>query len=49
MKRTVWADEQVTTSVNASFIPVLIDVDQADATAALSRYSVGATQLLFAT
>ena len=43
MKRTVWANEQVTASVNASFIPVTIDVDDSDATAALSRYSVGAT------
>ena len=43
MKRTVWADEQVTASVNSSFIPVTIDVDDSDATAALSRYSVGAT------
>ena len=43
MKRTVWADEHVTASVNASFIPVMIDVDDSDVAAALSRYSVGAT------
>ena len=43
MKRNVWADEQVTESVNAAFIPVTIDVDDPDAAAALSRYGVGAT------
>lgn len=43
MKRTVWADEQVTASVNAAFIPVMIDVDDPDAQAARTRYSVGAT------
>ena len=43
MKRNVWADEQVTASVNAAFIPVTIDVDDPDAAAALSRYSINAT------
>ena len=43
MKRNVWADEQVTASVNAAFIPVTIDVDDPDAAAALSRYRVGVT------
>ena len=43
MKRNVWADEQVTASVNAGFIPVTIDVDDPNAAAALSRYRVGAT------
>ena len=27
MKRTVWADEQVAATVNAAFVPVMIDVD----------------------
>ena len=43
MKRTVWADEQVEAVVKAEFIPVIIDVDDPDAAAVLSRYRVGAT------
>ena len=43
MKRNVWADEQVTATVNAAFIPVTIDVDDPSAAAAMSRYGVGAT------
>jgi protein disulfide-isomerase len=43
MKRTVWADEQVTASVNKSFIPVTIDVDDPDSVKTRSRYSVGVT------
>ena len=44
MKRTVWADGKVEATVNAGFIPVLIDVDDpAAAAAALERYGVGAT------
>lgn len=41
MKRQVWADEEVKTSVNAQFIPVAIDVDNPDNAAVLSRYNVG--------
>ena len=40
MKRQVWADEQVTASVNAQFIPVAIDVDNPDDAAVLARYNV---------
>ncbi len=43
MKRNVWADKQVTATVNAAFIPVTIDVDDPNAAAAMSRYKVGAT------
>ena len=43
MKRTVWADEQVTALVNASFIPVTIDVDDPGSAEALSRYQFGTT------
>ncbi len=43
MKREVWADEQVMTTVNEAFIPVTIDVDDPNAAATLSRYGVGAT------
>lgn len=43
MKRQVWADEDVTTSVNANFIPVAIDVDNPDAAAVRILYSVGGT------
>ena len=41
MKRQVWADEEVKTSVNAQFIPVAIDVDDAGNAAVLARYNVG--------
>ncbi len=41
MKRQVWADEQVTASVNAHFIAVAIDVDNPDDAAVLARYNVG--------
>jgi thioredoxin-related protein len=43
MKRTVWADDRVEATVNASFIPVLIDVDDPAAAAATTRYNIGAT------
>ena len=43
MKRNVWADAQVAASVNAEFIPVMIDVDDPGAAPALSRYRIGAT------
>ena len=43
MKRNVWADQQVTATVNAAFIPVMIDVDEPDAAAAMTRYRVGVT------
>lgn len=43
MKRTVWADEQVTALVNKTFIPVTIDVDDSESAAVRSRYSVGIT------
>ena len=39
MKRTVWADEQVTALVNASFIPVTIDVDDPGSTATRRSFS----------
>jgi protein disulfide-isomerase len=41
MKRQVWADEEVKTSVNAQFIPVAIDVDAPHNAEVLSRYNVG--------
>jgi thioredoxin 1 len=43
MKRDVWADEQVTASVNEAFIPVTIDVDDPDAAEALRLYRFGPT------
>ncbi|MEO8269700.1 MAG: thioredoxin family protein [Aureliella sp.] len=43
MKRNVWADKQVTATVNAAFIPVLIDVNDSDSAATMSRYGVGTT------
>ena len=41
MKRQVWADEEVKTSVNSQFIPVAIDVDNPDDAAVLARYNIG--------
>jgi protein disulfide-isomerase len=49
MKRNVWADDQVKAKVNAAFIPVMIDVDDPDAAAALSRYGVGPTPITIIT
>jgi len=49
MKRNVWADEQVTASVNAAFIPVTIDVDDPDNAAVLVRYNVGGTPITIVT
>ena len=49
MKRNVWADEQVTASVNAEFIPVTIDVDDPDAAVAIRRYNVGITPITIIT
>jgi hypothetical protein len=43
MKRSVWADKQVEATVNAGFTLVMIDVDDPDAAAAVSRYRIGAT------
>jgi protein disulfide-isomerase len=43
MKRQVWADEQVMAQVNATLVPVTMDVDDPGAAEALSRYGVGAT------
>ena len=49
MKRNVWADEQVTASVNAAFIPVMIDVDDPDDASVLVRYNVGGTPITIVT
>ena len=43
MKREVWADGQVMATVNAAFVPVMIDVDDSSAAATLTRYGVGST------
>lgn len=44
MKRTVWADDQVESVVNAGFTPILIDVGEPGAsTEALEHYKVDAT------
>ena len=49
MKRNVWADEQVTASINAAFIPVMIDVDDPDDASVLVRYNVGGTPITIVT
>ena len=43
MKREVWADAQVMAAVTTVFIPVMIDVDDLESAAVLSRYRVGVT------
>ncbi len=43
MKREVWADDQVTETVNAAFVPLLIDVDDPGTATIVSRYAVGPT------
>lgn len=43
MKRTVWADEQVEAVVKSGFTPVMIDLDDPNAAATVSRYRVVAT------
>ncbi len=49
MKRQVWADEEVATSVNAQFIPVAIDLDNPDDAALLARYNVGSAPVTIIT
>ena len=49
MKRQVWADEQVTASVNAQFIPVAIDLDNPDNAEVLARYNVSGTPVTIVT
>ena len=49
MKRAVWADEQVTASVNKSFVPVTIDVDDPGSAEMRSRYNVGTTPITIVT
>lgn len=43
MKRNLWADEQVEAVVKAGFTSVMIDVDDPNAAAAMSRHQVVAT------
>ncbi len=49
MKREVWADEQVMATVNETFIPVMIDVDDPAAAAIVNRYRVGGTPITIIT
>ena len=49
MKRQVWADEQVTASVNAEFVPVAIDVNNPENAAVLKRYNVSGTPVTIVT
>ncbi|MEM9252356.1 MAG: thioredoxin family protein [Planctomycetota bacterium] len=43
MKRNVWADEEVAATVNASFIPVMIDVGDPREAAAIEENQIHAT------
>jgi protein disulfide-isomerase len=49
MKREVWADEQVTATVDAGFIALMIDVDDPNAADVISRYGIGVTPLTLVT
>ena len=49
MKRQVWADDQVMNTVNTSFIPVTIDVDDPDNASVLVRYNIGGTPITIVT
>lgn len=49
MKRQVWADPQVTASVNSQFIPVAIDVGNPDDAAVLTRYNVSGSPVTIVT
>lgn len=49
MKRQVWADGEVATSVNAGFIPVAIDLDSPDSASLLTRYKVGSAPVTIIT
>lgn len=49
MNRQVWADDQVMNIVNATFIPVTIDVDDPNNAAVLVRYNVGGTPITIVT
>jgi protein disulfide-isomerase len=43
MKRTIWADEQVTTEVNERFIPLMLYADDPHMAEVFTRYGVRAT------
>ena len=49
MKRTVWADDEVTAAVNGTLIPLTIDVDEPSAAEVLSRYGIGGTPVTIIT
>lgn len=43
MKRTIWADDQVSAEVNARFIPLMVYADDPGMAELFTRYQVGAT------
>ena len=49
MKRTVWADSHVESTVNREFTPVIIDVNFDDAQEAIQRYEIAATPVTIIT
>ena len=49
MKREVWADRQVMSSVNSGFIPAAIDVDRPENSGLLSQFEIGATPVTIIT
>ncbi len=40
MKRTVWADQHVTATVNSSFVPVMVDVDDPSTAELRERFKI---------
>ena len=49
MKRQVWDDDMVTSVVNAGFIPVMIDIDDASESQTLEQYNVNSTPITIIT
>lgn len=49
MKREIFADSDVAKSINATIVPVIIDVDSPDAKEIVERYQAGVTPLVIFT
>jgi protein disulfide-isomerase len=49
MKRQVWADKEVATSVNSQFIPVAIDLDSLEDAEVVARYNIRGTPVTIIT
>ena len=49
MKRKVWADEQVKATINSQFIPIEVDISNADNAALMDRYQVKGAPVMIIT